>query len=64
MKKFVKCKHCGNCEFIEIDTSIAEFNNSDENEYLQNECFKLQKELINCNISMISKICLIGNLRM
>lgn len=45
MKKFVKCKHCGNCEFIDIDISITKFNDIDENEYLQKECFKLQKRI-------------------
>lgn len=64
MKKFVKCKHCGNCEFIDIDTSIAKFDDGDENEYLQKECFKLQKRIDKLQYKHDFEICLIGNLRM
>lgn len=44
MKKFVKCPHCGNCQFVEIDTAITKFE-GEENELLQNECLKLQKRI-------------------
>lgn len=45
MKKFIKCKHCGNCEIIDIDTNIAKFCDGDENEFLQKECLKLKKRI-------------------
>ncbi len=44
MKKFVKCSHCGSCEWFDIDVTIAKFVNI-ENEILQKECFKLQKRI-------------------
>ena len=44
MKKLVKCSHCGNCEWFDIDTKIEKFE-SDENEFLQKECFKIQKRI-------------------
>ncbi len=44
MRKFVKCSHCGNCEWFDIDVSIVKFD-TDENEFLQNECFKIQKRI-------------------
>lgn len=45
MRKFVKCKHCGNYEIIEIDTNIAKFDDMHENEFLQKECLKLKKRI-------------------
>lgn len=44
MKKFVKCSHCGNCEWFEVDTSPAKFD-GDENEVLQKECFRLKNRI-------------------
>lgn len=44
MKKFVKCSHCGNCEWFDIDVTIAKFDHR-ENEILQKECLKLQKRI-------------------
>ena len=44
MKKFVKCSHCGNCEWFDIDVTIAKFD-AEENEFLQNECFKIKKRI-------------------
>lgn len=44
MKKFVKCSHCGNCEWFDIDVTTAKFEH-EENEILQKECFKLQKRI-------------------
>lgn len=44
MRKFVKCSHCGNCEWFEIDTKFAKFD-SEENEILQKECFRLKNRI-------------------
>lgn len=44
MLKYVKCKHCGSGLQVKSDDNLEKFE-GDENEFLQNECLKLQKRL-------------------
>ncbi len=42
--KYVKCNHCGSAWHVKLDDNLEKFE-GDENEFLQNECLKLQKRL-------------------
>lgn len=42
--KYVKCNHCGSAWHVELDDNLEKFE-GDENEFLQNECLKLQKRI-------------------